>query len=153
MVGEDDNYRRSAEVVYDHNTKMHEFCIKMQADYGKWLISSLLFLHGAAIGGLLFKAVDKNPPPYLFAVWWFVIGTILALAAGFSAWWNFTFLAERYNKWADYRMLTDRAYWPESHSTHGIDATLWIAVVTGVLSVACLLGGALSVACTWHPVR
>ena len=150
MVDEDDKYKRAAELVYEHNTEMHEFCIERQAEYGKWLTSSLFIMHGAAISGLLFKAPHGAPPVYLFAVWWFVIGLVLALASGFSAWWNFTFLADQYNRWADHRMLTDRARWPEPVPSRAIDATLWIAVVTGVLSVGCLLGGAASVACSWR---
>lgn len=149
MTEVDEKYKRAAELVYGHNAKMHEFCIKLQAEYGKWLVSSLFVLHGAAIGGLVFKAAQTSPPAYLLAVWWFVVGLVLALATGFSAWWNFTFLAERYYRWADYRMLTDREFWPKPEEGRGIDATLWVAVTTGVLSVACLLVGAASVACSW----
>jgi hypothetical protein len=86
MADEDDHYGHAAEIVYVQNRQMHEYSLKMQADYGKWLVSSLLVLHGAAISGLLFKGSAGNPPPFLHAITWFVIGVVLALATGFSAW-------------------------------------------------------------------
>ena len=146
----DKDYEKAAELVYEANREMHKFSIEMQGHYGKWLISSLLFLHGAAIGGLLSKWAKDSPPPFLNALWWFVIGIILALAAGFAAWWNFTFLAQRYWEWADFRMLNDRAFWPKAEQSRAIDGTLWCAVICGVLSVVCLFAGAAFVACSWR---
>ncbi len=110
----------------------------------------MLFLHGAAIGGLLFKSSGAAPPPYLHALWWFVAGIVLALIAGFSAWWNFTFAAEHYNRWADVRMLSDRSYWPKPDHGCAVEVTKWIAIVAGVLSVSCIVGGAAQVACSWR---
>jgi preprotein translocase subunit SecE len=63
---------------------------------------------------------------------------------------NFTFAARQYHQWADFRMLTDKTYWPQSTQNGAVEATLWIAVVTGILSVVCLLGGAVAVLCTWR---
>lgn len=150
MANEDDAYRRAAEIVFVQFQKLNESSLKMQGEYGKWLVSSLLFLHGAAIGGLLFKWSGGSAPPYLYALWWFVFGIVFALATGFSAWGNFTFAADLYNRWADVRMLTNRDHWPQPSTSCAIKATMWIAILTGVLSTICIVGGAAHVACTWR---
>lgn len=151
MADADDSYRRQAEIVYVQMRQMHEFSLKMLGEYGRWLISSLLFLHGATIGGLLFKASGTGgPPTYLNALWWFIAGIVFALAAGFSAWWNFTFAAEQYHRWADVRMLSDKTYWPGPSSNCAVEVTKWMAVIAGVLSVGCIVGGAAHVACAWR---
>jgi hypothetical protein len=143
MADEDEAYKRSAEVVYNQLRHAHEFSLRTLTEYGKWLISSLLFLHGAAIGGLLFKWSGTGPPPYLASLWWFVLGVVFALGAGLSAWWNFTLAAEQYERWADHRMLNDRTYWPTPKSNSWIDGTRWCAVGAGI-------GGAACVAATWN---
>lgn len=150
MEDNSDSYRRAAELVYVQMREMSEFALKMQGEYGRWLVSSLLFLHGAAIGGLLFKVSNGNLPPYFDALWWFLSGILLALVAGFSAWWNFTFVAEQYYEWADVRMLTDSECWPKPGPNYAVKVTLWIAVIAGVLSAGCLIGGAAHVACSWQ---
>lgn len=151
MANEDDSYRRVAEIEFNRLLELHEFFLKMMGEYGRWLVSSLLFLHGAAIGGLLFKSGFNGVPPYLHALWWFVGGIVLAISAGFSAWWNFSTAATIYYRMADYRMLNDRNFWPRDHSGFRIvTATKWIAVISGVSSVACLVAGAAYVVASWH---
>jgi hypothetical protein len=147
---DDEEYKRVAEIEFNRLRDMQEHSMKVQSEYGRWLVSSLLFLHGAAIGGLLFKTGNNGVPPYLSALWWFVGGIVLALAAGFAAWWNFTFAAQTYFKWADYRMLSDRAYWPKGEADPRIGWTLRVAVAGGLLSVACLIAGAGWVVSKWH---
>jgi hypothetical protein len=151
MTDNNSDYRRSAEVVFVQLRQMQEFSLRMMGEYGRWLISSLLFLHVAALGGLLFKAGGTAPPPYLHALWWFVAGIVLAFSAGFSAWWNFSYAAEQYHRWADHRMLTDRNYWPSGEDNSGIITfTKRVALGAGVLSILCLVGGAIHVSCTWQ---
>ena len=148
---EDANYRRVAELEFHRLLELHEFSLKMMGDYGRWLISSLLFLHGAAIGGLLFKSGFNGAPPYLNSLWWFVAGIVLAMGAGFAAWLNFSKAAEIYHRWADHRMLTNRAFWPTDNS--GSKVVSWtkrIAILCGIVSVGCLVGGAASVVASWH---
>lgn len=142
----DEAYRQSAKVVYESLKRQSEFMRQMQAEYGKWIVSSILVLHSGAIGGLLYKFdLIKGSAGSL---WWFVIGIALAIGTGFVAWLNFTFADESAHKMADHRMLNDPNYWPkEVPLLCGIKATLWGAVVLGWASVACLIGGAWSVWC------
>jgi hypothetical protein len=150
VADEDQKYLRAAELVYARMERLYEIDLKMQGDYGKWLISSLLFLHSAAIGGLLFKASGVTAPPYLYALWWFVGGIIFALGAGFSAWWNYTFSMEVYAEAADVRMLTDQARWPKWEKIKRIETTMRIAIGAGFISLFCLVCGAANVCYLWH---
>jgi len=139
----DEEYKRQAQLVYDHMKTMHEFSLKMQSEYGRWLISTLITLHTAAIAGLFYKTLD-NHPPYLSSIWWFVVGIILGLATGFLAWWNFSFAANSYHNAADHRMLNDPTYWPSTMTNQkAVTLTLWATQVCGVASALCLAGGIL----------
>ena len=150
-MNDNDPYRRSAEVVFHDLKEGQRVARTAQAEYGKWLINTLWLMHSGSIVGLLFKAhAGQSPPPYFSALWWFVAGIVLAFGAGFSAWWNFTFAAAQYEKWADHRMLNDQKYWPKETGSSRSSITLWIAVAFGVLSVGCLLGGAWAVSSSWH---
>lgn len=146
---EDEHYKRAAEIVYVQMRQTYEFCLKMQSEYGKWLISTLLLVHGAAIGGLLSKA-PASAPSYLHALWWFIFGIVLALGSGFAAYWNFTFAGQHYLKNSDYRMLNDRSHWPADNFGKGITTTMWLAMACGIASVVCLIAGAAHVAYTWN---
>lgn len=150
MTGEDENYRIVAEAAFKQLEDMRSKAFMMQADYGKWLISSLFLMHGSAIAGLMFKSGGATAPPYLFAVAWFVAGLVLALGAGFAAWWNFTFALKHYQIWSKPNMLTNREHWPQKASSKAVTVTLWVAVACGLLSVVCLVGGAIHVLCVWH---
>jgi hypothetical protein len=122
MTGEDENYRIVAEAAFKQLEDMRSKAFMMQADYGKWLVSSLFLMHGSAIAGLMFKSGGAALPPYLFAVPWFVAGLVFALGAGFAAWWNFTFALEHYQIWSKPNMLIDREHWPQKgvvESSHG----------------------------------
>jgi hypothetical protein len=122
-----------------------EHARQLQADYGKWLISSLLFLHSAAIGGLAFKL--ESLKQVVDSLWWFVIGILLALLSGLMSWWNFTLNDNAMQRLADHRMLTDPKYWPTTSPYQRlIWFTLVMALVSGISSAACLVAGSAFVA-------
>jgi hypothetical protein len=107
---------------------MRRLSYAAQADYGKWLISSIFLMHGAAIGGLAFKAGATGAPTYLAAILWFVGGLVLALASGFSAWRNFSLAAQQYDGWAKRAMLFD-AKWPtEATHSRAIKVTMGLGI-------------------------
>lgn len=145
MTNDDENYRRQ-EAVFDRFRDLEKAFISTQAEYGKWLINTLWLLHSGSIVGLLFKHAGANPPPYLNALWWFVIGIILAFGSGFATWLNFTVAANVFG-----RVLSDpeRVLKVDTRDSCRIKLTLWLAVASGILSVACLVIGALAVWCTW----
>lgn len=145
-----DTYKEHAKEIYERMVEASRFSAEKQADYGKWLVNTLWLMHSGAIAGLLFKASATSPPPFLGALWWFVSGIALAFAAGFAAWWNFTFAYKQYERWADPSMLNDASKWPKDTDPR-ITATMWVAVTCGVISVFCLLAGAAAVYCSWRP--
>lgn len=146
----EDRYKELARLTYDGLLEMRRLSYAVQADYGKWLISSIFLMHGSAIAGLAFRASATGVPPYLFAILWFVFGMILALGAGFCAWLNFSAAASQYSDWAKPAMLFDQANWPtEAARAREIEATRWLSIVCGILSVLTLLGGAVHVLWTW----
>lgn len=149
---QDPQYRRSAEVVYRELQDYAEFARRLQSEYGKWLITTLWLVHAGAIAGLIFKNSSPNAPPYLPAIWAFVAGLVLALATGFCAWINFSLIEASLRKMADHRMLRWRKYWPSPTVPYkcAINGSLTLAVVFGILSVACVPIGAVLVACLWH---
>jgi hypothetical protein len=150
-MSEDADYRKTAELMYARMINAGQRAYAMQAEYGKWLINTLWLMHSGAIVGLLFKATAGNvPPPYLSSVWWFIFGIVFAFGAGFAAWWNFTFAAVQCEKWANFRMFTDREHWPSGPIDRKLMVTLWVSVGCGFASIICLIGGAASVWCTWR---
>ncbi|WLB19361.1 hypothetical protein [Bradyrhizobium japonicum] len=145
-----DPYKETAKLTYDGLLEMRRLSFGAQADYGKWLISSIFVMHGSAIAGLAFKATATGAPPYLKAILWFVVGLVLALAAGFCAWCNFSLAAKQYDKWARPSMVVDRAAWPtELAYAAGIEWTMRLAVLCGMGSVGALVWGALRVLAEW----
>jgi hypothetical protein len=80
-----------------------------------------------------------------------VAGIVLAFLAAFAAWWNFTLAANIFGKWADVKMLIDRNFWPQPDAVlaRRMTATLYIAIVSGIASVSCLLGGSIAIWRTW----
>jgi hypothetical protein len=149
-----EDYKQQASLIYDRMIESLRFCATAQADYGKWLINTLWLMHSGAIVGLLFRS-GGGRPDYLGSLWWFVFGIAFAFAAGFAAWWNFTFAVQQYEKWANPGVLSDPANWPKLDLTMSlkIRLSMWVAIGFGVLSLACLIGGATFVYCNWHTTR
>ena len=146
----DDNYREVAKLTYDALLEMRRLSFGAQADYGKWLISSIFLMHGSAIGGLAFKAAATGAPPYLAAILWFVAGLVLALASGFSAWCNFSSGAAQYYMWARPAMLFDRTAWPsDPRHACAIKITRWLSIIFGFGSVLVLVIGSIHVLLIW----
>lgn len=145
-----DDYAKHSEAVYKDLKEGERLAKASQVEYGKWLVNTLWLMHSGSIVGLLFRTpIGAGAPPYLGALWWFVAGIVFAFGAGFAAWWNFTFAANTYSTWADYRMLTSPEHWPKAAQPRALQVTMWIAIACGVASVACLLGGAGTVWATW----
>jgi hypothetical protein len=86
MAGPDEDYRTVATAKFQQMSDFRDKAFETQADYGKWLISSLFLMHGSAIAGLLFKSGVATAPPHLLEALWFVGGLVFALGAGAAAW-------------------------------------------------------------------
>jgi hypothetical protein len=145
-----DTYKETAKLTYENLLEMRRLAFTAQADHGKWLISSIFLMHGAAIGGLAFKAGTSGAPTYLNAISWFVLGLTFALASGFSTWCNFSLAAEQYHEWAKPNMIVNRAYWPsDTARDFRIKLTKWLAIIFGFCSVFCLIAGAVHIWLIW----
>lgn len=154
MPGQDNDadYRIQAERAFESLRDIQKIAVGAQVGYGRWLINSLWLMHSGAIVGLIFKSSGSAPPPYLGAIWWFIAGIAFAFFAGFAAWLNFSMFWEKHAAWADVRMLTNPKHWPRPDPKYSfrIRFTLRTSVGCGVLSLACLIGGAAAVWYTWR---
>jgi hypothetical protein len=140
----DPNYRASAELIYEHMRKMQQLCLSVMSDYGKWLVTSLLILHSGAIAALVYKNVPGSPLAGA-VVAPFAIGVVLSLITGFVSWVNFALNAEKFESWADHRMLTNDDFWPGDPRKLGTQLTMYGAILVGVASAACWVWGVVAV--------
>lgn len=134
----------AATVVYHDLKESQRSTFQIAADYGKWLITSLVLIHGGALFGL-FSFLDglAGKPDalqsYVFPVWAFVSGLLLAFLAGFFVWLNWSMHSENYDRQARYDMLWDSDIWVgDRYWDKGITVTYWLPIIFGVLSATCI---------------
>lgn len=141
--------RQLAEILFHDLKEMQRATFTVQADYGRWLIGSLLLVHGGALFGLFSFLGDLADKPqalaqYQWTIWWFVAGLLLTLSSGLATWLNWSLISESYNQMASYKMLWD----PNSHWTgevsggRWIPVTYWASLALGICSALCIVGGA-----------
>ncbi len=139
-----------AEIVYKDYKEMQRVTFDVASHLGKWLLASLLLIHGGALFGLftfLSELADKPEvlARYELTVRWFVAGLMLTLFAGLCTWLNWSMHSENYDAWANKEMLWDPDRWVgQSVHTWGVTASYWSALILGVLSSLCIVGGAYS---------
>lgn len=111
--------------------------------YGKWLIASMLLIHGGALVAIS-QLGERAGPVFASAGLWFLVGLLLAIAAGFFAWVNFQIAEREYANLANPGMQFDFDDWKEVSESGGrwINRTLYAAVVCGVISWAVVAVGA-----------
>ncbi|MCZ8548704.1 hypothetical protein OOJ09_31505 [Mesorhizobium qingshengii] len=116
----------------------------LQAEYGRWLIASLLLVHGASI--LLLaqspaRVADILPVVY----WWHIAGLILAFVCGFLAWMNCGYFIALYDDVSPEMIYNDES-WPKFDQAvlTKINLTFRGSVIAGMMSVGCLLGAAIA---------
>lgn len=140
----------AAEIVYKDYKDMQRATFDVASQWGRWLLASLLLIHGGALFGLFtfLSSLAGKPAAlvqYQWTVWWFVTGIILTLASGLSAWINWTMHSDNYEGWANKPMLWDPDEWVgDSRHTWGLDLTNWASIVLGVFAALCIIGGAYS---------
>lgn len=86
---------------FTHNKNLFEEmrrnAFQAQIDYGKWLIASLLLVHGGSIFAIAQLGKD-GVQLFLASGPWFVAGIMFALLAGMFTWFNFNFAINAYNQ-------------------------------------------------------
>ena len=139
-----------AELVFSDYKQMQRATFDVASQWGRWLLASLLLVHGGALFGLFTFLSDLAGKPealaqYQWTVWWFVAGVILTLSSGLAAWINWSMHSNNYEGWANKAMLWDPEEWVgETRHTWGLDVTNWTSVLLGIAAALCIVGGAYS---------
>lgn len=131
-------------LVYDDLVARRRHALQLNADHGKWLVTSLFLVHGATL--IFLGQSERLSQAVLPTVyWWVIIGLLSALACGFATWINWTLHASVYDE-VQPTMIIDDGKWPKfSGSDHKwINPTMWISVGLGMISALCIFGAAVA---------
>ena len=133
--------------TYERLMDVRKLALDLQGHYGKWLISSLLLIHGATIGFISQSdRLSEKLIPEVFSV--AVVGLILALLCGFITWINWG-LNYRVHDSVHPAMVIDDDFWPKmhEHKLNGwINITYWLSLLVGFASVGCMIYGSIAAA-------
>lgn len=143
-------FQLHARELFDHFRLLQGASRAGHLDYGKWLIASLLAVHGGAIyaiSGLTKEVAKGHMPDLVLAASWNISGILFILLAGFAAWLNFQFAESTYFRWANPAMLYRDDHFPkdEQRRTDPIRATVFLAGAFGLFSGYCFLASAITV--------
>ncbi|WP_173933045.1 hypothetical protein [Chelativorans sp. Marseille-P2723] len=140
---------QAAALVYHDLKESQRATFSVAAEYGRWLIASLILINGGALWslfsylgsiGLKVDGVEQ----YIAPIWSFIVGIALAMLSGLSAWFNWSLHSDNYQQMARYDMLWDPEQWTDDPPhTVALDFTYRFSIVAGVGSlIAGVLGGA-----------
>ncbi len=104
-----------AREFYDRVERLRAEAYSGHVGYGKWLIASLLAVHGGAvfaISGLRDSVRPDQLPGLIDGAAWNLTGIFLTLLSGFGAWLNFQFAHSTYEDWVDPAVLYRRDAYP-----------------------------------------
>jgi hypothetical protein len=134
-------------LVYQQCNDHMRAAFQLQGDYGKWLIASLLLIHGVAIWFVAESTeLSRTVLPSVF--WWHVAGILFALLCGLFTWGNWSLHSVLYEP-LDPGMIVDAQHWPRANprTEAWITVTYWLSVIIGLLSAGCILGAAVVAYC------
>lgn len=149
----DENFRRRytfhARENYEQNKEMRFSAQRGHLEYGKWLIASMLAIHGGAIYAIssirtsLPLSVSHN---LVNAAVCHVFGICLIMVSAFMAWLNFQCAEVSYFKLSNPAMVyrTDTIH-DEDERRDPVTATLFAAAISGILSWLAFIMGAAEV--------
>jgi hypothetical protein len=140
---------QAAAVVYHDLKENQRATFAVAAEYGRWLIASLVLINGGAMWGLLsylgsigLKA--ENLSQFAAPIWSLMAGIVLAMCSGLAAWVNWSMHSHNYQCMARHDMLWDPERWADDppHDI-GLDITNWLSIGCGVGSlIAAVMAGA-----------
>ncbi|TBD15703.1 hypothetical protein ELH24_09250 [Rhizobium ruizarguesonis] len=152
---EAERFRLHAREIYDHYRTYQLSSRAGHVDYGKWLIASLLAVHGGAIYAIstLKNSVARDQIDGLInGASWNLAGIFMILLAGFFAWVNFQAAEAIYDRWANPAMLYRDDQFPKDESrTDPVGASLFLAAAFGLMSGFAFLASAVTVIHTLKP--
>lgn len=145
-----ERYQFVARETYETLKHYRENARQGHVEYGKWLIASLLAVHGGSIYALnsLRAAVRTDQIGGLITcATWHLTGIFLILLSGFFAWLNFQFAEIQFANWAKPIMVFRTDEWPQAikKKTNPVGMTLYAAAACGLLSGLCFLFSAVDV--------
>lgn len=131
------------EKYYDLWAKKLQIHLNAQIEWGKWLVASLLLVHGGALVAIV-QNEEHSVTLMKAAGHWFVWGLVAALVTGFITWVNWTVLASIYEDWADPAAIVDDDAWPEEPNWKRkiVTLTFVLSLLAGFASVGFLVYGA-----------
>lgn len=140
--------RDQAAVIVYHDLKENQRAtFGVAAEYGRWLIASLILINGGAMWGLfsylgsIGRQAD-NLTPFIPPIWSFAVGIALAMCSGLAAWANWSMHSENYRHMARFDMLWDPERWVDDPPHVGaITVTYWASLIAGIGSMAAALAG------------
>lgn len=145
-------YQQHAQEIFRQMGDLRAASQRNHVDYGRWLIASLLAVHGGSIYAIsgIWNGNHKLPPaaaPDLMAgVGWNLFGIGFILVAAFLAWLNFQFAEHSYFRWSDPAMLYRTDRWPKREErTDPVTATLYLSATFGLMSFGSFIAGAMAV--------
>jgi len=146
---EAERYQIHAREIYAHY-RSYQMCSRSgHVDYGKWLIASMLAVHGGAIyaiSGLKNSVLPQQIPGLITGASWNLAGMVLILFAGFFAWINFQAAERLYDRWSNPAMLYRSDQFPKDEErTDIINAMLVLAASLGLLSMYAFIASAVTV--------
>ncbi|WP_430251270.1 hypothetical protein [Neorhizobium sp. DAR64860/K0K1] len=147
---EAERFRLHSREIYDHYKAYQAASWSGHVEYGKWLIASLLAVHGGAIYAISTLKDSVRPAQInglIDAAAWNLGGVFMTLVAGFAAWLNFQAAEATYNRWSDPAMLYRSDSFPsdDDRKTDPITATLFFAAAAGLMSAFAFLTSATTV--------
>lgn len=148
-------YQKLAEPRYKSHLQTLDAARKLQQEYGKWLLATLVLINAGAVVSV--AGTDQNSSPLFVGTGlYFILGLFFALASGFFAWLNSCKFVDKYTFIAQPNMLHGPE-WDLEKNAEGKDkdyikkCNQWIkitfrgAVITGLLSAVALIVGAVSI--------
>ncbi|MGV1859986.1 hypothetical protein [Rhizobium rhizogenes] len=140
---ERDRYKLHARETYDRIAQLREETFKGHVEYGKWLIASLLAVHGGAvfaISGLKGSVKPEQLPGLIDGAALNLTGIFLTLLAGFFAWLNFQFAQATYTRWQKPEMLYRSDGFPtDLKGAWKVSAAMYVAAVFGIIASLCFV--------------
>lgn len=135
-----ERYMLHARETYDLMKELRSESRRYHVEYGKWLIASLLTLHGGAIYVISTLGNNGNGlrvQALMAAASWNIWGIVSIVLSGCMAWLNFQIAERYYIEWSDPAMLYRVDKWPgrTERKFDPINATLYFAACFGGLSI------------------
>jgi hypothetical protein len=150
-----DQYVFHVREQYEKYKSYRDAAYQGHVGYAKWLLASLLAVHGGAIyaiSGLRGSVRPDQIDGLVTGAGWNLLGVVLTLVTGFCAWLNFQGGWSLYDDWADPEMIYRTDKHPAEKNgpkkTDFLAATLYAGAGLGLSSAFCFGASAVTIIST-----